>query len=674
MKKDDQTKNLAWYKTGVRARSNALILTLLISIIPMSYNACSSQFNTEHFVQSGTTELSSLDLSTNSNKLDGSSIYHHKCSVCHLPLENSTKRFASYSRIQNALNNNATMSILKGRITKGEVEAIAVALQGGRSIPPEDIEQYACVPSRGPGHSDLRRLTKYEINNTLEDLFGSAAMAKIKPAVLLLTRDLLVDDFDSIDQGVTRQHVNSMVDFAEQLSSTVIQDTSISTAVIGTCSQSKVVDPGCVNKFITEFGAKVFRRPLSSSEVSKLTTLYNESAAITSDAKDGYYALLFYLFQSIDFIYKIEIGTQSNLADATIYDLTPYELATRMSYLIWGTMPDEILMGKAKGGTLTTQTGYDVEIDRLLAHPKAKVHFRHFYQQWLKTKAQENVAFSANFLEGINPNNLKSEMAAELQEFVDHTVWNQKGNYQTLMTSDHIFPRTPVMASIYQVAQWDGNPNNIVRASPGTRTGLLGRAALLDVSVDQGRPIKRGVFILKKILCGILPQPMLSELPIGATDPAPPLGTVTSRHIYTEKTKEASCVGCHAMINPLGFAFSNYDSLGRYQTREKIFDPNGLFLGAVDVDSKIKIALNSSTKTDVSGAVELSELIGDSRMGSMCFVDQWYQYSSGRLESDDDGCSKQSIYNALTKNNGNIVNMIRATAMTPTFKTLRKKD
>jgi hypothetical protein len=219
---------------------------------------------------------------------------------------------------------------------------------------------------------------------------------------------------------------------------------------------------------------------------------------------------------------------------------------------------------------------------------------------------------------------------------------------------------------------WDGT--SIVRAPAGTRSGLLSRAALLAVNVDQGRPIIRGVFVHRKILCGILPPPSSAALPVGSTDPVTPSSSWTSRQLYEHKTQEASCLRCHSSINPLGFALANYDSLGRYQAQEKIFDAGGNFLGALPINSSATPPIDGPKVAQVNNAQDLGVAIGTSKSGPSCLVNQWYTYSMGRMGSNDDGCSKDSIYEALTGANGNVINMIKATAMSPTFKALKVKN
>ena len=646
-------------------------MTTVVLIGLLLTTACSPAFQTKFTKSlasaSAPADLAGIQLAP--NKLHGEALYASKCAACHGPLERSPKLGATKARIASALESIPDMGVLKNQITGDEVEAIAWTLAGRPSVSASERTPFACVAGRPAGRSETRRLTRYELSNTLKDLLGSGFFSSIEPYVDLVPADSVVLGFDNFDSNVSATHVESYNALAREAAGVVSGNLETLAALAGNCARETAVNEACFANFIASFGLKAFRRPLAADEAAGLLALAKEAGIASRDAKEGFNVLLYYFLQAPQFLYRVEENaTLAAGGDGSTYELTPHELASRLSYLIWGTMPDEALFAKAASGQLKDKTKLQAEIDRLMASAKAATHFRRFYMQWLDpgTMSGAGLSFSQAFLGGLTTSGLASDMTRELQDFVDYVVWAQKGSFKDLMSSDVVFPRTQALATIYQTPVWSEGQLPL-RAPAGQRSGVLTHAAMLAFSGDNAHPILRGIVVQKKMLCGILPPPKAGALPPDALKPPPLDGTATIRHLYEQKTAANECQRCHSQINPYGFALGNFDNLGRYQTHERIFASGGTLLGTHPIDSAASLPLDLPGTELVTGGAQFGEALGQSPTAAACFVNQWYQYAAGRVEEDNDGCSMNGAYDALTKSGGSIQEMIRATALSPSF-------
>ncbi len=634
-------------------------------IIPVGFNAC-GEFNAIN-----SRSLSSvLNYESAPNTLNGDELYSSKCAVCHQPLQQSQKQNASVALITNAVSTIPEMSLLKGHLTSDEILAIYWVLQGNPSVESSKQTPFACATNRPPGHSEMRRLTAYEYKNTIQDLFGSTLTNQLNSTLAGLPADAITDGLDNIDPAVSSSHISAYMKIATQIGDAAVANPTVLSTIAGACATSGTVDDNCTKSFIANFGKKVFRRPLTTAEIATVFAISKDASTASSDALEGFRISISYLLQSPFFVYRIEMGSDLNKAETGTFKLTSYEVATRLSYLIVGTLPDPTLMGHADDNSIQSDATYKSELERLLSDPRAKIHFRHFYEQVWKTPGTHLVNYSQNFLQGTDVSQLNADAKTELNDFVDYIVWKQKGNFSDLMTSDVVFPRTASLASIYNTPVWSES-SPILHAPANSRSGLLTRVSLLAGGLDQAHPLVRGAFIRRKFLCGVLPPPSPSAFPPGTLEAPAPQGSQSFREVFEKKTSDSACMRCHSMINPLGFALGNFDNLGRFQTTEKIFDMAGMLLGSQRVDAVTSPSIDAPVVVSVNGAQDLGHQLANSQTAPKCFVTEWYEYAVGRTEDNNDGCSMNAGFNGLTRTNGSVIDMIRETALSPSFRLRR---
>jgi hypothetical protein len=199
----------------------------------------------------------------------------------------------------------------------------------------------------------------------------------------------------------------------------------------------------------------------------------------------------------------------------------------------------------------------------------------------------------------------------------------------------------------------------------GERDGLLNRAFFLMSGNETANAVRRGVFVQRQILCNLLPSPDPNALPDRALEAPEADPGASTRQRFEAKTSPALCQTCHVHINPTGFAFENFDSLGRVRTHELMFGPEHDVIGMPAIDSRGSVMLDGTT-VEVQNGSELSHAIATSRVANECFARQYFRFVFGRTETTGDGCALRELYDASTT--GGMLEMFKHVTKTPAFK------
>jgi hypothetical protein len=389
--------------------------------------------------------------------------------------------------------------------------------------------------------------------------------------------------------------------------------------------------------FVEGLGLRAYRRPLTAAEMTRGLALFDRGATLigSGDAfADGVEIVTSYFFQSPHFVYRTEL---SSAAAGGRIALDAYEIATRLSYALTNTMPDDALFDAAAGDALGTREGVLAQAERLLGTAAARSTVADFHEQLLhmreyETVAKDEAAFPA-FGDGV-AEDLKRESLA----FIDDVVFEQELGLPELLTAPYTFANGRI-AEIYGIdlpgSGGGAAAEEFVRVEldPAERAGLLTQVGFLASNGEGTTPniIMRGVHVARKILCMDLPPPPANVPPL------PPLAaTSTNRERVEELTKNAPCNGCHtAIINPLGFALEKLDGVGRYRTEE-----NG---HAIDAASSY--VLDGET-VSFDGAVELSARIAASQQAHDCYSRHWVEYLYGREVDMNSGADRGLVEQA----------------------------
>jgi hypothetical protein len=464
-------------------------------------------------------------------------------------------------------------------------------------------------PSAASTSRGLRRLSHREYNNVVRDLLGDTS----QPANQF-GDEVYVNGFDNGSDGLTVQ--GSDVDAFQQAAETLAAR-AVSTnmgQLLGGCDPT-TNEATCVDAFLSNFAKRAYRRPLSSGEQTRLHAVYSAGAAVNG-FKGGIQLMLEAILQAPAFLYREELGTQ--IAPGYVH-LTDYEIASELSFLITGSMPDDALFAAAEAGHLSAPDELRRQAMRLLQSPAAQPAFRAFLHQWMATDRLATLRKDPTVYPTFTPAVAQS-MVSELDRYFDDSLWNGDGSLSTLLTSTRSFV-DPQLAPIYAV-QASGTDFQPVTLDQN-RLGIFTRLGFLTAhsDTDSSGPVPRGVFILNSILC-TPPSPPPPNVP-----PPPPVATSVSAHQTTRQRfdqhlSETFCRGCHTQIDGVGFGFEEFDGIGAYRTVENgsPVDSSGNLHGT-DVDGAF------------NGASDLAGKLVDSEMVLNCYIKQVYRYSMGQQES-----------------------------------------
>lgn len=374
--------------------------------------------------------------------------------------------------------------------------------------------------------------------------------------------------------------------------------------------------------FIRVFGERAHRRPLDDALVDEYFALYQSAAGAYSGLGDfdaGIRLVLEAMLQSPYFLYRIE---SSDRVSGETIPLGPYEVASRLSYMLWDTMPDDSLMAAAASGELVRADIVAREAERMLEDERAGSVIRLFHEQLLELERYSSIGPAPAFYPNAPPT-LEDSARQENERFIEYVASEQQGSYRDLLTSTETFVNADLAAS-YGLSGTFGGGLERVDLDPSERMGLLTQVGFLAshaTSVNPD-PIHRGVFIAKRILCTHIAAPP-DDIP-----PLPPTEGRTNRETIEDHTQQEGtvCATCHeTIINPLGFPFESYDSIGAYRTTD-----NGH-----PVDASSTVLIDGQTVA-VESALELIAALAESQDVHECYAKHWLEFSYGRPEVAED--------------------------------------
>lgn len=514
----------------------------------------------------------------------------------------------------------------------------------------------------------LRRLSEAQYRNTLRDLFAPGGIDVTVVAADELDR-IPVDDagstFHILDVRVSEQHAQAYYRLADALAGTVAYDEANLAAVAGDCALEATASDACIDAFLDDFGLRVYRRPLDSAERDH----YHALAGEQPDGAQAFRSIVFSMLLTPQFLYHVEVVGDG---DDTQFDLGGYELASRLSFHFWQSMPDAELFAAAADGSILTDEGYAAQLDRVFGDPRTQVTVDRFYDEWLQlgwlTMFPATPAF-ATFAEGTTIGDPDADhlVAAqdEIHALARHFTFEDEGTLADLLLTDLSFTQSPHLAALYGVEPWDGVSE--LPRMPAGRGGLLTRVGFLLTGNHETHPVHRGSAVRKRIMCQELEPPNPADLPPGSLDPPPVTEDQTTRERYEVKTADATCQGCHAQINPIGFVLEGYDAIGRTRTEERVIDDSGQVLATLPIDSSATLA---GTDTPISTGMELSEQLVASGVTEACFARQYFRATFGREEIEEDTCVIDRVSTVLV-DGGSMREALRTIALDPVFRSRR---
>jgi hypothetical protein len=487
---------------------------------------------------------------------------------------------------------------------------------GGQT--PEQVLASAACAKPAPGAAPLRRLSNAEYRNTVQDLL--ADVAGIGPAVAAASKDF-VEEAESLGfrnnvdfLGVSSLIAQGYMDSAESLAPLVAN----TAAVVG-CTTA---DAACAKQFVETFGKRAFRRPLLPEEVARYTALYDKAAAKGYDFKTGVEWIVFSMLQSTEFLYRVEFGA----AKGTDYAPSQYEIASRLSFLIWQAMPDQALFDAADKGELSDKKQIETQARRLLKDPKAS-RLLEYFDQWLDTDRLSAMDRDVNVYPGVVAN-LPELLQNETHAFVSYLLQSPTGSLSELLTAPYSFVNGD-LAKHYGMLLSHDKP---------TRTSI----------------VRRGLKVRLDLLCDKVPAPPNNvQLNLEALGDG-----LTQRERLEKHRTEPSCAGCHTLMDPLGVVFEGFDAVGRARTLDE---------GGKPVDTSSAITATRDLDGPVANPAQLGQALANSQQVRDCYVTQSFRFFYGRDYTTADQCSMAELLIAFRDSKQSLSELVVSLTQTDQF-------
>lgn len=503
---------------------------------------------------------------------------------------------------------------------------------------------YACDPENPwPGHGRVRRLSHDEYDRTLSTLFdqelhhAQSFAADIEVHGYLNNADALKASTVLLEQWLST---------AELMAETYIQEIDQRLPCAAQTNRA------CAQEFVQSFGKRAFRRPITQADLDLYLGLYDETAGhlnFTEGIRDVMTAMLI----SPNFLYRMELGTQD--PETGVCVLGSYELANELSYMIWGTMPDEALMSAAASGELETQEGLQAQVKRMIKDERGAAAFRDFVFKWLHLDRFKSIVRDAQTYPEFN-NDIRNRMYAEAEAFVDVVYADGQGTLRDLFSSK-TRSLDAMLAAYYGLSVPDDGQAHAVTFDED-RAGVLGLGAFLATQAggDRSSPVLRGAVIRERMLCQELPPPPPAlNINEGVLDP-----NWTTRERFAQHSSDPSCAGCHRLVDPIGFAFERYDGVGRYRdTYEKNNAP---------IDSSGAIIASKHSDGKLDGLSSLNVQLSSNADAPSCFTQQAVYYRYGVSDPFEHGCNMELVEDKFVQGDLSFEALITAMTQTLHFK------
>ncbi|MEM9189425.1 MAG: DUF1592 domain-containing protein [Myxococcota bacterium] len=451
------------------------------------------------------------------------------------------------------------------------------------------------------------RLSRRQLANTVSDLLNLDASG-VEAWSTGMT-ETLSTDFDRSELfTVDRERAQDIRVAAEGFAEAAVAD-QLDHVVTGGSS---------AGEFVRNFGRQAFRRPLLAEEESAFSALFAEGETHYPNLdpfEAGIRVVIEAMLQMPDFLYRIE-QDETDAGDGLLQP-SGYEMASRLSYALWDSMPDAELFAAAEAGRLETEDGIRAEATRMLADPKARGMVSAFHRQWLGTGAYFG---DTETISGVDAETLVGEVEA----YVLEAIFREEAGYQGLISGRYAFVNED------NAENYGLNPGDYGRELRRVdnleyRAGLLTQTGFLALNAHAGEPSPshRGAFVIRTILGLDLPEP--PNVDITLPEPSAELRTLRSR--LEQKTSVDGCIGCHAQINPMGFPYERFDQRGAARDED-----NG-----EAVDTAVSGAVAGMT-VNVAGPVELAEWLGVQSAARETYARAWLTFLYGRADVEADDC------------------------------------
>ena len=480
------------------------------------------------------------------------------------------------------------------------------------------------VPPTDPGRVTLHRLNRAEYNNTVRDLLGTS----LRPA-----DEFPIDDrgsgFDNMANvlSVSPLHLSLYNSAAETLVTEALGNAGQRPLVVG-CDLAAEGE-SCARVSLSAFARRAFRRPVTDAEVTRLFGPIATAIAQGEGYEKGMALAMRAVLLSPHFVFRVELDPAPTSLEP--HPLTQHELASRLSYFLWSSMPDDTLLGVADGGRLSDPVELRAQVERMLADPKAQALIDNFAGQWLYLRSLDGIQPDPGLYPDFD-DELRASMRAETEALFREIAFGGLPADQ-LLTANFSFLNDR-LAQHYQLpAVGSDQLTRVTLPASAPRSGLLSQGSFLTFTSHPNRtsPVLRGKWVMDQLLCSVIPPPP-PDVDVSSAETASTMG-LTQREVLELHRANSTCAACHRLMDPIGLGLENYDAIGAYRTS--------------DGDAAIEAAGELPTGEPFTGPLELSRLIAARPEYARCMAQKLYTYALGRAPEPTAGHHDQPTLDAL---------------------------
>lgn len=536
--------------------------------------------------------------------------------------------------------------------------AVATAGAGGAAAGSSGVAGNAGTAAGGVGNGDplgdpgvvaLRRLNRSEYNNTVRDLLGTS----LTPADAFPADDLLYG-FDNIGDAL---NVSTLLFEGYESAARTLVDEFLANPGGPAYARFIVCDVAtggatCANQIVQSFAERAWRRPVGGEEIAPFAGLF----ALAASPDEGLRTALGAVLTSPAFMFRVELDPSP--LDFTPHALGDYELASRLSYLLWDSMPDDALFDAAAAGSLQSDAGLATQLERMLTDGKAQAFIDDMAGMWLHARKLDTLTRDYTLFPSWDDSlrvAMQQETRAFFQEFYDAQL-----PVQQMLTANFTFANQR-LAEHYGLSGVTGDQLQRVELTGNSeRLGLLTQGTFLTATSRSTRtaPVIRGKWVLDQIMCTPPPPPPADV--VADLEGANFEGLTLRERLNLHKDQGASCFSCHSTMDPIGLGLENYDAIGSYRTE----DPDG----AIDPSGE----LPGTPPQAFSGALELAQILGSDPRVERCVTQQIMTYGLGMkpapawIDAIRDGAAGSGVTS--------IKSVLRTLVMSSAFRTRRAAE
>jgi len=478
--------------------------------------------------------------------------------------------------------------------------------------------------AQAQGAEPLRRLTHSQYNNAVRDLLGD----QTRPADRFPPEDF-IHGFRNQAQGqsISPLLAESYSTAAERLARNAFRGDGDANGLVP-CKPSGAADRSCAGRFVTRFGRRAYRRVLTAKETERLTALVVSEGLAANNFYRGAQAAVEAMLQSPHFLHRPEKAGSA------------YSVASRLAFLLWDTIPDELLLDAAARGELNGEQNIERMARRMVDDPRAQAAVDDFMAQWLRFDLVLGSVKDRRLYPRFTPE-LAAAMVEETRLLAQDLIFKD-GDFTQFFSANYGYLNTD-LANLYHFPAPPAEFVKVEFPAETDRAGVLGQAMFLALTSKPGdtSPTIRGQFVREHFLCQPVPDP-----PPGTNAALPPVTADkprTNRERLDEHRNSPACMGCHSMIDPIGYGFEKFDAIGQRRDKLRLTflalpgrenkSPKPT-LAEVDLDTRGTV--QGIPNSDFTNPRELGRILAASPRCQDCVVKQYFRYAAGRRENSDD--------------------------------------